>query len=57
MYKVMAPLGARNVYEIDSVQVKVNIAGMFTFSLDGQAPKPIVILSYKKRFGHSITDN
>ncbi|CAG9829492.1 unnamed protein product [Diabrotica balteata] len=47
-FKVIAPRGARNVYEVDSGQAKMNITVMFTFSASGQVTDPMIIYPYKR---------
>lgn len=47
-FKVIAPRGARNVYEVDSGQAKMNITVMFTFSAAGQVTSPMLIYPYKR---------
>nr|XP_023012937.1 uncharacterized protein LOC111502979 [Leptinotarsa decemlineata] len=44
--KVIAPRGARNVYEVDSAQAKTNITAMFTAA--GQVTEPMIIFPYKR---------
>ncbi|KAI4464223.1 hypothetical protein MML48_3g00003013 [Holotrichia oblita] len=47
-FKVIAPRGARNVYEVDSGQAKMNITVMFTFSANDQVTNPMLIYPYKR---------
>lgn len=46
--KVLAPKGAKNVYEVDSSQAKTTLTVMFTFSAAGVVTNPMIIYPYKR---------
>lgn len=46
--KVLAPRGARNVYEVENTSSKMNLTVMFTFSATGVLVPPMVIYPYKR---------
>lgn len=46
--KVLAPKGARNVYEIENAPSKSNITVMFTFTASGHVTPPMIIFPYKR---------
>lgn len=45
---VLAPKGARNVYEVDVGQAKTNLTVLFTFSASGTTTPPMIIYPYKR---------
>ncbi|KAJ8931372.1 hypothetical protein NQ314_015717 [Rhamnusium bicolor] len=45
---VLAPKGARNVYEVDNAPAKSNLTVLFTFSAQGEVTPPFVIYPYKR---------
>lgn len=48
MGKVIAPLGAKNVYEVDQGDAKQNLTVMFTFSASGDITPPLIIYPNKR---------
>ncbi|KAJ8949460.1 hypothetical protein NQ318_007561 [Aromia moschata] len=46
--KVIAPRGAKNVYQVDQGVAKANLTVMFTFSASGAITPPMVIYPYKR---------
>lgn len=46
--KVLAPKGARNVYEVDVAPAKSSITVMFSFSASGDVTPPMIIYPYKR---------
>lgn len=48
MKNVIAPRGARNVYEIDRGNSKLNLTVLFTFSASGVTTPPTVVFPYKR---------
>lgn len=46
--KVIAPLGAKNVYEVDQGDAKQNLTVMFTFSASGDVTPPLIIYPNKR---------
>lgn len=60
MKNVIAPRGARNVYEIDNGNSKLNLTVLFTFSASGVTTPPIVVFPYKRlsaSVGRSVPDD
>lgn len=58
--KVIAPTGARNVYEVDKGQAKQNLTVMFSFSAAGDVTPPLIIFPNKrlnKPISNSIPDD
>lgn len=45
---VLAPKGARNIYEVDRGQAKQSLTVMFTFSASGTIVPPMIIYPYKR---------
>ena len=45
---ILAPRGARNVYEIDNAPAKSNLTVLFTFSAKGDITPPFIIYPYKR---------
>ena len=45
---VLAPKGAKNVYEIDNAPSKSNLTVLFTFSAEGEVTPPFIIYPYKR---------
>lgn len=46
--KVLAPVGAKNVYEVDQGEAKQNLTVMFTFSAAGDVTPPLIIYPNKR---------
>lgn len=46
--KVVAPVGAKNVYEVDQGEAKQNLTVMFTFSAAGEITPPMIIYPNKR---------
>ncbi|XP_046663119.1 chaetoglobosin A biosynthesis cluster protein C-like [Homalodisca vitripennis] len=46
--KVLAPLGSKNVYEIDKGKAKSAVTAMFTFSASGKVVPPMLIYPYQR---------
>lgn len=46
--KVLAPKGAKNIYEIDGAQAKSSLTVLFCFSASGQTSPPLIIYPYKR---------
>lgn len=46
--KVLAPRGAKNVYEIDGAQAKTSLTVLFCFSASGVTTAPLIIYPYKR---------
>lgn len=47
--KVLAPRGARNIYEVDIGQAKASLTVMFTFGANGNVTPPMIIYPNKRR--------
>ncbi|KAI4455538.1 hypothetical protein MML48_9g00007544 [Holotrichia oblita] len=45
--KVLAPRGARNVYEVEHASSKATLIVMFTFTASGQVTPPMIVYPYK----------
>lgn len=45
---VLAPKGAKNVYEIDHAPARSSLTVMFTFAANGEITPPMVIFPYKR---------
>nr|CAI5817822.1 unnamed protein product [Callosobruchus analis] len=57
---VLAPRGARNVYEVDNAPAKSNITVLFTLSAEGGVTPPFIIYPYKRlpsSIASSVPDN
>ncbi|KAI4455651.1 hypothetical protein MML48_9g00000107 [Holotrichia oblita] len=46
--KVLAPRGARNVYEVEHASSKATLTVMFTFTASGQVTPPMIVYPYKR---------
>nr|CAI5848770.1 unnamed protein product [Callosobruchus analis] len=46
--KVLAPQGAKNIYEVDVGQVKASITVLFTFAAAGNITPPMIVYPYKR---------
>lgn len=66
--RVVAPKGAKNIYEVDAGDAKQNLTVMFTFSADGSVTPPMIIFPNKRLpqavrdsvptdWGYALTDN
>lgn len=52
--KVLAPKGAKNVYEVDVGQSKQTITVMFTFAASGDLTPPMIIYPFKRMPQHIL---
>nr|CAI5854571.1 unnamed protein product [Callosobruchus analis] len=46
--KVLAPRGAKNIYEVDVGQAKASITVLFTFAAAGNITPPMIVYPYKR---------